>query len=92
MSAMSNRIHSNSVNGAGTENSGVLVSSKGPVCVWADLGRQSDTVSPEQNNQNSTTTRKRKNRNWSKEENMFIMECYFRCNLSKLGYRKRMLE
>ena len=41
---------------------------------------------------NSTTTRERKNRKWSKGENMFIMEYYFRSNLSRLGYRKRMLK
>ena len=59
MSAMSNQIYSNNVNGAGTENSEGFVSSRGPVCERADLSRQSDTVNPEQNNQNSATTRKR---------------------------------
>ena len=53
---------------------------------------QSDTVNPEQNNENSTTTRKRKNRKWSKEGNMFIMECYSPSNPSRLRYWKRMLE
>ena len=65
---------------------------RGPVCEQTDLGHQSDTVSPEQNNQNSTTTRKRKNSKWSKEENIFIIQCYFRCNQSRLGYRERMLK
>ena len=89
---MLNHIYSNNVNGVGTENSESLGSDRGPVCKQADLCRQSDTASPEQNNQNSTTTIKRKNRKRSKEEIMFIMECYFRSNPSRLGYRKRVLE
>ena len=60
MSVMANQTYSNNVNRDGTENSEGLVSGRCPVCNWADLGHQSDTVSPEQNNQNSTTTRKRK--------------------------------
>ena len=92
MSAMSKQIYSSNINGAGTENSESLVSGRDPVCERADLGHQSDTVSPEQSNQNSTTTTKRKNRKWSKEKNMLIIECYFRSNPSRLGYRKRILE
>ena len=61
MSAMSKHISSSNINGVGTENSGSLASGRGPVCERADLGHQSDTVSPEQNNQNITTTTKRKN-------------------------------
>ena len=57
---MSNQIYSSNVNGARTEKSEGFVSGRGPVCKRADLGRQPDTVSPEQNNQNSTTTRTRK--------------------------------
>ena len=53
---------------------------------------QYDIISPEQNNQNSTTTRKRQNWKRSKEKNMFIMECYFHSNPGRLGYWKRMLE
>ena len=60
MSAQSIQIYSNNVNGAGTENSEGLVSGRGPVCERADLG-QFDTVSPERNNQNSTTLEKKKN-------------------------------
>ena len=67
------------------------MSGRGPVCEQEDLGHQFDTIIPEQNNQNSTITRKRKNRKWSKEQNMFIMEYYF-LNPSWLKYRKRMLE
>ena len=89
---MLNLIYSNNVNRAGNENYEGLVSGRVPVCKRADIGHQSDTVSPEQNNHNSTTTRKRKNRKSSKEENIFIMECYFRTNPYRLGYRKRMLE
>ena len=66
------------------------MSGRGLVCEREDLDRQSDTVSLEQNNQNSTTTRK--NKKWSKEENMFIIECYFRSNPSRLRYGKRMLQ
>ena len=66
------------------------MSGRGFVCEREDLDRQSDTVSLEQNNQNSTTTRK--NKKWSKEENMFIIECYFRSNPSRLRYGKRMLQ
>ena len=60
----------------GTENSAGLVSSRSLMCNQVDLVGQSDTVNSEQNYQNSTTTRKRKNRRWSKEKNMFIIECY----------------
>ena len=66
------------------------MSGRGFVCEREDLDRQSDTVSLEQNNQNSTTTRK--NKKWSKEENMFIIECYFRSNPSRLRYGNRMLQ
>ena len=86
MSAMSNQIYSNNVNGAGTENSEDLVSGRGPACKFVDLCRQSDTVSPKQNNKNSATARKSKNRKWSKEENMLIIEYYFRSNPSRLRY------
>ena len=60
----------------GTENSAGLVSSRSLMCDQVDLVGQSDTVNSEQNYQNSTTTRKRKNRRWSKEKNMLIIECY----------------
>ena len=60
----------------GIENSAGLVSSRSLMCDQVDLVGQSDTVNSEQNYQNSTTTRKRKNRRWSKEKNMFIIECY----------------
>ena len=73
MSAMSNQIYSNNVNRAATENSEDLVSGRGPACKFVDLCRQCDTVSPKQNNKNSTTARKSKNRKWSKEENMLII-------------------
>ena len=86
MSAMSKQIYSNKVNGVGIENIEGLASGRGPVCERADPSGPSDTVNPEQNNQNSTTTRKRRNRKWFKKENMFIMECYFRSNLSRIGY------
>ena len=66
-----------------SENSEGLVSGRDPVCERADLGRQSNTISPEQNNPNSTTTRKIKNKKWSKKDNMFIMESYFRSDPSR---------
>ena len=86
MSVASNQIYSNNVNGTGTENSEGLVSDKGLVCEPADLGSQPNTVSPEQNHQNDTTTRKRRNRKWTKEQNILIMECYFCINSSRFGY------
>ena len=92
MSAMSNQIYSNNVNRAATETSEDLVSGRGPACKFVDLCRQSDTVSPKQNNKNSTTARKSKNRKWSKEENMLIIEYYFRSNPSRLRYNQKMLE
>ena len=49
-------------------------------------------VNPEKNNENSATTIKRKNGKWSKKENMFMMDCYFATNPSRLGEWKRMLE
>ena len=89
---MSNRIYSNDIKGVRTENSEGLVYGRGHMFEQADLGCLADNVSPEQNNQNTTTTRKGKNRKYSKEENMLIMECYLYSNPSRLGYRKRMLE
>ena len=73
MSVASNQIYSNNVNGAGTENSEDLLSDNGLVCEPADLASQPNTVSPEQNHQNDTTTRKRRNRKWTKEQNILIM-------------------
>ena len=68
MSTKSNRIYSNNVNRGGTENSEGLASGRDPECEQAVLGLQSDTVRPEENNQICTTTRKRKNRKWSKKK------------------------
>ena len=86
MSVASNQIYSNNVNGAGTENSEGLLSDNGRVCEPADLASQPNTVSPEQNHQNDTTTRKRRNRKWTKKQNILIMECYFCINSSRFGY------
>ena len=47
---MSNEIYSDNVTGAGTENSEGLVSGRRLVCKQADLGRQFDSINPEQNN------------------------------------------
>ena len=44
MSAMSNQIYNNNVSRVITKSSEGLVSGRGPVCEWADLSRQSDTV------------------------------------------------
>ena len=33
-----------------------------------------------------------KRRTWTREENKFVLECYFRSNPSQRGYRKRMFE
>ena len=71
---MSNQIYSDNVNWARTENSEGLVPGRGSVCERADLGCQCNTARPDLNNKNRRTTRKRKNRKWSKEENMFITE------------------
>ena len=46
---------------------------RGPVCEWADLSRQSDTVNPEQNNQKNTTTRKGKIENGYVHNGMQIL-------------------
>ena len=91
MTVTLNQIYINNVNRTGTENSEALVSNRGLVSKPVDLCRQSDATSPKQNRQYCTTTRK-ENRKWSKEENMFIMECYLLSNPSRLGHRKGMLK
>ena len=77
---LSNQITNNCVNEAGTNNGEGLSHGGCPVEEQRRPGRHQATA--------RTGIRKK----WSREENMFVMECYYRSVPSRRGYRKRMLD
>ena len=77
---LSNQITNNCVNEARTNNGEGLSHGRCPVEEQRRPGRHQATA--------RTGIRKK----WSREENMFVMECYYRSVPSRRGYRKRMLD
>jgi len=71
----SQSLKDNGVNGTGTSCEGASPG-RGPVCEQAGLGRHLVTVSPDRNDNDNNTRKRRKK--WTRDENMFVMECYFR--------------
>ena len=76
---LSNQITNNCVNEAGTNNGEGLSHGRCPVEEQRRPG------------QHQATTRTRIRKNWLREENIFVMECYYKGVPSRRGYRKRML-
>jgi len=85
----SQSLKNNGVNGTGTSCEGASPG-RGPVCEQAGLGRHLVTVSPDRNDNDNNTRKRRKK--WTRDENMFVMECYFRSSPRRLGYRKGILQ
>ena len=77
MSVMSNNgLSNNGVNEAGTSSEGLLPG-RCPTAQQRGPGRQPATA-------------RRIRKKWSYEENIIVMECFFRSNPKVIGYRKRM--
>ena len=77
---LSNQITNNCVNEAGTHNGEGLSHGRCPV---EEQRRPS---------RHQATARSGIRKKWSREENMFVMECHYRSVPSRRGYRKRMLD